>query len=273
MLSHRIINPPQYTGNKFLVKCVQGRNLGTSKPQNGFFLSWSWELGCKVMTSRHVPLERRICDLWFVISDFRFPIPDFWFLISDFWVPLSVFRFLISDFWFPFSVFRFPFSDFWFLMSVFRFLISDFWFLISVFRFPFLDLGFGIWDLGFGISVFGNQKLPAINFWVLIHEIQKTDWPQSFLIDYVIPPKKSSLLFCPTFPRKIKPRFSPPFSTCLVSETSQSHRDRSERVSISRFRLDRWIRSREAIKARRFLSSTYRYVALIFLSWAWLLAS
>ena len=151
MLSHRIINPPQYTGNKFLVKCVQGRNLGTSKPQNGFFLSWSWELGCKVMTSRHVPLERRICDLWFVISDFRFPIPDFWFLISDFWVPLSVFRFLISDFWFPFSVFRFPFSDFWFLMSVFRFLISDFWFLISDFWFPFSVFRFWIWDLGFGI--------------------------------------------------------------------------------------------------------------------------
>ena len=32
------------------------------------------------------------------------------------------------------------------------------------------------------ISVFGNQKIPAINFWVLIHDIQKTDWPQSFLI-------------------------------------------------------------------------------------------
>ena len=26
------------------------------------FLSWSWELGCKVMTSRHVPLDRRIFD-------------------------------------------------------------------------------------------------------------------------------------------------------------------------------------------------------------------
>ena len=91
-------NPPQYTGNKFLVTCVQGRNLGTSKPQNGFFLSWSWELGCKVMTSRHVPLDRRIFD--------------FLFLISDFWFLISYFRFPISDFWFLISVFRFPFSVF-----------------------------------------------------------------------------------------------------------------------------------------------------------------
>ena len=40
-----------------------------------------------------------------------------------------------------------------------------------------------------------------------------------------------------------------------------SHRDRWERVSISRFRLDWRIRNREAIKSRRFLSSTLRYVA------------
>ena len=97
------------------------------------FLSWSWELGCKVMTSRHLPSDRRI-------SDFRLPISDFWFLISVFRFPISVFRFRISDF------------------------------------------GFRITDFGFRISVFGSQKIPAINFLVLIHEIQKTDWPQSFLI-------------------------------------------------------------------------------------------
>ena len=41
---------------------------------------------------------------------------------------------------------------------------------------------FGQMDFRFLISVFGNQKTPAINFWLLIHEIQKTDWRQSFLI-------------------------------------------------------------------------------------------
>ena len=54
----------------------------------------------------------------------------------------------------------------------------------------------------------------------------------------------------------IKSRFS---LTCLVSETS--NRDRWERVSISRFRFDCRKRNREAIKSRRFLSSTLRYVA------------
>ena len=54
----------------------------------------------------------------------------------------------------------------------------------------------------------------------------------------------------------IKSRFS---VTCLVSETS--NRDRWERVSISRFRFDCRKRNREAIKSRRFLSSTLRYVA------------
>ena len=122
------------------------------------FLSWSRELGCKVMTSRHVPLDRRIFDFWFLISDFwflflisdfRFPISDFGFRISDFW-------FLISDFWFPFSVFRFRTSDFWFLISYF--LSPDSWFLFSAIR----------------------KYLPSIlgsDLW-----IQKTDWPQSFLI-------------------------------------------------------------------------------------------
>ena len=60
--------------------------------------------------------------------------------------------------------------------------------------------------------------------------------------------EKSSLVFCPTFSR-----------TCLVSETS--HRDRWQRVSISRFRLDCLKRNREAMKSRRFLSSTLRCVA------------
>ena len=56
--------------------------------------------------------------------------------------------------------------------------------------------------------------------------------------------EKSSLVFCPT---------------CLVSETS--YRDRLQRVSISRFRLDCRKRNRGAIKSRRFLSSNLRYVA------------
>ena len=120
-----------------LVRCVPGSSL--LPPPYGKARR-PWELGCKVMTSRHVPLDRRISDFWFLISDFRFPISDFWFLISDFRFPISGFgfRIRISAFWFPKS----------------RFLIS----------------------------VFGNQKIPALNFWVLIHEIQKTDWPQSFLI-------------------------------------------------------------------------------------------
>ena len=75
------------------------------------FSLWSWEQGCKAMTSRHVPHSR----LW---TD-GFPSSEFWALSSDFRV---------------------------------------------------------------AISVFGNQKIPAINFRVLILEIQKTDWPQSFLI-------------------------------------------------------------------------------------------
>ena len=111
------------------------------------FLSWSWELGCKVMTSRHVPLDRRIFYFWF----------------------------LISDFWFPFSVFRFPISNL-------RFPISDFRFPISLFPFPISHFGFP--KSRSLISVFGNHKIPAINFWFLIHEIQKTDWLQSFLLYY-----------------------------------------------------------------------------------------
>ena len=50
-----------------------------------------------------------------------------------------------------------------------------------------------------------------------------------------------------------------PVLTCLVSETS--NRDRWQRVSISRFWLDWRKRNREAIKSRRFLSCTLRYVA------------
>ena len=138
-------------------------------------LSWSWELDCKVMTSRHVPLDRRIfdfrfliSDFWFLISDLNFPFSDFWFLISDFRFPISDLGFGISYFWLPFSVFRFRISDFGL-----RIRISDFGFLISDFLFP---------KSRFLISVFDNQKIPAINFWVMIYEIQKTDWPQSFLI-------------------------------------------------------------------------------------------
>ena len=171
---------------------VLRRNLGASQPHNRFkkvkkkkkrksiipkFSLWSWEQGCKAMTSRHVPHSR----LW---TD--------GFLISDFW-------FLISDFRFPFSVFHFPFSYFWFPISHFPCLISDFWFLISDFWFLISDLGFLISDFGFPksrflISVFGNQKIPAINFWVLIHEIQKTDWPQSFLIYYAQAEKRLNSL-------------------------------------------------------------------------------
>ena len=50
------------------------------------------------------------------------------------------------------------------------------------FRTPNSELRAPSSDFRVPISVFGNQKIPAINFWVLIHEIQKTDWPQSFLI-------------------------------------------------------------------------------------------
>ena len=119
-----------------LVRCVPGSSL---LPPPYWKARRPWELGCKVMTSRHVPLDRRI-------SDFRFPISNFWFLIS-------VFRFLISDFWFPISDFRFPISDFRFPISGFGFRISDFWFLKSRFL----------------ISVFGNQKyLPSISgFWFM----------------------------------------------------------------------------------------------------------
>ena len=59
--------------------------------------------------------------------------------------------------------------------------------MISHFPFPIADCRLPIADFRFPesrflISVFGNRKIPAINFRVLIHEIQKTDWPQSFLI-------------------------------------------------------------------------------------------
>ena len=133
------------------------------------FLSWSWELGCKVMTSRHVPLDRRIFDfrflIWFSFSVFWFLISDFWFLISDFRFPISDFRFLISDFGFlisdcrlPFSAFGFRISDFGLRTSDFGFRISDSWFLISYFQSP---------DSWFLFSTI-RKYLPSISgFWFM----------------------------------------------------------------------------------------------------------
>ena len=61
----------KYTGNKLLVTCLQRRNLGTSKPQNGFFIM---VLGTRLqgydVTSRA-----------FGFSDF--PISDFCFRQSE----------------------------------------------------------------------------------------------------------------------------------------------------------------------------------------------
>ena len=58
-----------------------------------FFLSWPWELGCKVMTLRHVPLDRRIFYFRFLIS--QVPISDFCFRQSQ----NTCHQFLGSDSW------------------------------------------------------------------------------------------------------------------------------------------------------------------------------
>ena len=152
------------------------RDLRTSQPHNRFkkvkkkrkensiipkFSLWSWEQGCKAMTSRHVPHSR----LW-----------------TD--------GFLISDFWFLISVFRFPFFDFLFSISHVGCRMSDVGCRMS-------DVGFRISDFGFRISDFLSPAIYDICFRQsenTCHQFLGSDsWysenglPQSFLI--IIDPK------------------------------------------------------------------------------------